>query len=74
MYETDARGSCVKNGQHCAFAHGAQDLRPPVYDVRELQALENMDKIDGAVGLTESPLGTSLEKDRIVNEDPKWNG
>uniref|UniRef100_A0A4W5NL10 C3H1-type domain-containing protein n=1 Tax=Hucho hucho TaxID=62062 RepID=A0A4W5NL10_9TELE len=34
IHETDARGHCVKNGLHCAFAHGPHDLRPPVYDIR----------------------------------------
>ncbi|XP_029858070.1 putative E3 ubiquitin-protein ligase UNKL isoform X11 [Aquila chrysaetos chrysaetos] len=34
IHETDARGHCVKNGVHCAFAHGPHDLRPPVYDIR----------------------------------------
>ncbi|XP_052629036.1 putative E3 ubiquitin-protein ligase UNKL isoform X10 [Harpia harpyja] len=34
IHETDARGHCVKNGIHCAFAHGQHDLRPPVYDIR----------------------------------------
>ncbi|OXB81832.1 UNVERIFIED_CONTAM: hypothetical protein H355_015029 [Colinus virginianus] len=34
IHETDARGHCVKNGIHCAFAHGPHDLRPPVYDMR----------------------------------------
>lgn len=34
IHETDARGHCVKNGLHCAFAHGPLDLRPPVCDVR----------------------------------------
>ncbi|XP_010568849.1 PREDICTED: putative E3 ubiquitin-protein ligase UNKL isoform X4 [Haliaeetus leucocephalus] len=34
IHETDARGHCVKNGIHCAFAHGPHDLRPPVYDIR----------------------------------------
>ena len=72
VYETDARGHCVKNGAHCAFAHGAQDLRPPSYDVRELQALENAERQGSSI--TDSPLGSSLEKDRIINEDPRWNG
>uniref|UniRef100_A0A8C4KX40 Unk like zinc finger n=1 Tax=Equus asinus asinus TaxID=83772 RepID=A0A8C4KX40_EQUAS len=40
IHETDARGHCVKNGPHCAFAHGPLDLRPPVCDIRELQAQE----------------------------------
>ncbi|KAH9365623.1 hypothetical protein HPB48_022987 [Haemaphysalis longicornis] len=30
---TRTRGAnCVKNGPHCAFAHGLHDLRSPVYD------------------------------------------
>lgn len=37
VHDTDARGYCVKNGPHCAFAHGSHDMRPPVYDQRELQ-------------------------------------
>ncbi|XP_041473345.1 RING finger protein unkempt homolog isoform X2 [Lytechinus variegatus] len=36
VHETDARGHCVKNGPHCAFAHGPHDLRQPVYDIREM--------------------------------------
>lgn len=35
VYDTDARGYCVKNGAHCAFAHGSHDLRMAVFDVRE---------------------------------------
>ena len=34
IHETDARGHCVRNGLHCAFAHGPLDLRPPVCDIR----------------------------------------
>ena len=71
VHETDARGHCVKNGPHCAFAHGAHDLRPPIYDPRELQTLEGT--FPQAV-LGESPLGSSFEKDRTVNDDPQWNG
>lgn len=37
VHDTDARGLCVKNGAHCAFAHGNPDLRPPVYDIKEIQ-------------------------------------
>lgn len=37
VHDTDARGFCVKNGPHCAFAHGSHDLRPPVYDIKEIQ-------------------------------------
>ncbi|CAH1794687.1 unnamed protein product, partial [Owenia fusiformis] len=76
VHETDTRGNCVKNGPHCAFAHGAHDLRPPVYDSRELAGLET-EKVDMGMGmglLSQSPCGpSSLEKEKILNEDPKWN-
>ncbi|KAJ2939190.1 hypothetical protein O0L34_g8504 [Tuta absoluta] len=68
VHDTDARGLCTKNGAHCAFAHGAPDLRPPVLDVRELQALENPDAADGD---TAAP--NALDRERnLMNEDPKW--
>ncbi|XP_011503191.1 PREDICTED: RING finger protein unkempt homolog [Ceratosolen solmsi marchali] len=69
VHDTDARGFCVKNGPHCAFAHGNHDLRPPVYDIKEIQAMENPDL---------DPNSTSngpniLDKERnLMNEDPKW--
>jgi len=66
VHDTDNRGFCVKNGPHCAFAHGANDLRPAVYDIRELQAIEN--------GETDPVIGpNSLDKERcLLNDDPKW--
>lgn len=70
MYETDARGYCTKNGPHCAFAHGPHDIRPPVYDVRELQG-GGLDDEDRLV----SPLVGSLEKERgVLVDDPRWQG
>jgi len=45
VYETDQRGFCVKNGAHCAFAHGEHDKRPPVYDIRELQVWTTFDAV-----------------------------
>jgi hypothetical protein len=63
VYETDSRGYCVKNGPHCAFAHGPHDLRQPVYDVRELQAMEKED-IEGQQG----------GENKAVIEDPRWQG
>lgn len=63
VYETDSRGYCVKNGPHCAFAHGPHDLRQPVYDVRELQAMEKED-VDGQQG----------GENKAVLEDPRWQG
>lgn len=66
VHDTDNRGFCVKNGPHCAFAHGTNDLRPAVYDIRELQAIEN--------GETDPVIGpNSLDKERcLLNDDPKW--
>ncbi|KAL4719678.1 hypothetical protein ACJJTC_002999 [Scirpophaga incertulas] len=68
VHDTDARGLCTKNGAHCAFAHGAPDLRPPVLDMRELQALENPDITDG-----DAAAPNALDRERnLMNEDPKW--
>lgn len=67
VHDTDNRGFCVKNGPHCAFAHGANDLRPPVYDIKELQAIENGEIEDNRMG------PNSLDKERnLLNDDPKW--
>jgi len=65
IHETDSRGNCVKNGPHCAFAHGSEDLRPPVYDMRE-QGHEQLTNGD----MSRSDIVNLQEK--IVNEDPKW--
>lgn len=67
VYETDSRGFCVKNGAHCAFAHGQHDLRMPVFDVRE-QASISDGETDGMVN------GHGMfDKDRnAVNEEPRW--
>ena len=70
VHETDSKGHCVKNGPHCAFAHGAHDLRPPVYDVRELQVMQGPFEKQ----VLDTPLASSVEKDRLINEDPRWNG
>ncbi|KAI8435624.1 hypothetical protein MSG28_003891 [Choristoneura fumiferana] len=68
VHDTDTRGLCTKNGAHCAFAHGAPDLRPPVLDVRELQAMENPDAADG-----DAAAPNALDRERnLMNEDPKW--
>lgn len=58
IYDTDSKGYCVKNGPHCAFAHGDDDLRQPVFDVREIQALERKE-----AGI-----------DKIIPEDSLWHG
>ncbi|XP_035827771.1 RING finger protein unkempt homolog isoform X2 [Aplysia californica] len=65
VYDTDSKGHCSKNGAHCAFAHGAHDMRPPVYDSTEMQpSIEFLDKASS------SP---SSEKDKVLAEDPRWN-
>lgn len=72
MYETDSRGQCTKNGPHCAFAHGMDDLRQPVYDCHDLERM-----LDGQKGSDDGSgdlLSSSLEKDMLYNEDPVWNG
>ncbi|XP_008203039.1 RING finger protein unkempt isoform X5 [Nasonia vitripennis] len=69
VHDTDARGFCVKNGPHCAFAHGNHDLRPPVYDIKEIQAMENPDLDPN----NQSNGPNILDKERnLMNEDPKW--
>jgi len=67
VHDTDNRGYCVKNGPHCAFAHGTTDLRPPVYDIKEMQAIENGEVEDNRTG------PNSLDKERsLLNDDPQW--
>ncbi|CAG2058253.1 unnamed protein product [Timema podura] len=69
VHDTDTRGFCAKNGPHCAFAHGNNDLRPAVYDIKELQALENPEADSSSV--SNGP--NVLDKERnLMNEDPKW--
>ncbi|KAK7112115.1 RING finger protein unkempt homolog [Littorina saxatilis] len=77
VYETDSRGNCVKNGPHCAFAHGANDIRPPVFDKSEVQGIELLEKTHDTSMLSTTPTsssGSSLtEKEKMPAEDPKWN-
>uniref|UniRef100_H3ALL7 Unk like zinc finger n=1 Tax=Latimeria chalumnae TaxID=7897 RepID=H3ALL7_LATCH len=77
IHETDARGHCVKNGLHCAFAHGPHDLRPPVYDIRELQAQEalqngQLGSGDGIPDLQPGVLASQAMIEKILAEDPRW--
>ena len=59
----------MKNGPHCAFAHGPHDLRGPVYDIRELQGQQ--DDEDRLV----SPLVGSLEREKgVLVDDLRWQG
>lgn len=67
VYDTDARGFCVKNGPHCAFAHGPHDLRMPVFDAREKAEQEQE---AGQAGLNGHGM---FDKDRsAIVEDPRW--
>lgn len=70
VHETDPSGQCVKNGQHCAFAHGTDDLRSPVYGTGE----EQNELADHSDSSNIDQLSMSLEKDILCNEDPAWNG
>ncbi|XP_066560991.1 RING finger protein unkempt homolog isoform X2 [Amia ocellicauda] len=76
IHETDAKGHCSKNGPHCAFAHGPQDLRAPVYDIRELQAMEAVQNGQGAVeGGAEGQPGIAASYaliEKILSEEPRW--
>ncbi|XP_070491136.1 RING finger protein unkempt isoform X14 [Chironomus tepperi] len=70
VHDTDSRGFCVKNGQHCAFAHGVHDQRPPVYDIKELEAMQ---AAENAVEAANGGGPNALDKERnLMNEDPKW--
>ncbi|NXH21919.1 UNK protein, partial [Bucco capensis] len=78
IHETDARGHCVKNGIHCAFAHGPRDLRPPVYDIRELQAHETLQSGqlgcgEGIPDLQPGILASQAMIEKILSEDPRWH-
>ncbi|XP_062491050.1 putative E3 ubiquitin-protein ligase UNKL isoform X3 [Pezoporus occidentalis] len=78
IHETDARGHCAKNGIHCAFAHGAHDLRPPVYDIRELQARETLQNGqlgcgEGIPDLQPGILTSQAMIEKILSEDPRWH-
>ncbi|XP_069859938.1 putative E3 ubiquitin-protein ligase UNKL isoform X1 [Dipodomys merriami] len=77
IHETDARGHCVKNGLHCAFAHGPLDLRPPVCDIRELQAQEalqngQLGSGDGVPDLQPGVLASRAMIEKTLGEDPRW--
>lgn len=67
----------MKNGIHCAFAHGPHDLRPPVYDIRELQAQETLQNGqlgcgEGIPDLQPGNLASQAMIEKILSEDPRW--
>ena len=58
----------MKNGSHCAFAHGQYDLRQPVFDVREQTQMSDSENGEGLVNGH-----VVYDKDRnAVNEEPRW--
>ncbi|CAG5098525.1 Oidioi.mRNA.OKI2018_I69.XSR.g15748.t1.cds [Oikopleura dioica] len=57
IHETDENGHCEKNGPHCAFGHGADDLRSPTFDA--------------SCGIEVSSKGDLQEK--LSLDDNKWN-
>ncbi|KAI2666072.1 hypothetical protein H4Q32_009841 [Labeo rohita] len=69
IHETDARGHCVKNGLHCAFAHGPHDLRPPAQE-----ALQNgqLGSGEGIPDLQPGVLASQAMIEKTLNEDPRW--
>ncbi|PAV86528.1 hypothetical protein WR25_24260 [Diploscapter pachys] len=60
VHATDARGQCVKNGAHCAFAHSSTDLRQPQFDSHE-------------TGFSTSIEGEGRDRTSFVVEDPLWH-
>ncbi|CAN7990719.1 unnamed protein product, partial [Ixodes hexagonus] len=60
VHEVGAQGHCSKNGPHCAFAHGLQDLRNPVYGTVECRILR--------LGLWLPPECWAT----FLHEDPSW--
>lgn len=79
VYETDERGYCVKNGAHCAFAHGSRDLRMAVFDIREQQQITGTNSLtnggnihcDGIGGGINGVIGSH---DGLINGDHLING
>ncbi|XP_069510846.1 RING finger protein unkempt homolog isoform X2 [Ambystoma mexicanum] len=76
IHETDAKGNCTKNGLHCAFAHGPHDLRSPVYDIRELQAMEALQNgqptVDGSIEGQSAVAASHAMIEKILGEEPRW--
>ncbi|XP_030064106.1 RING finger protein unkempt homolog isoform X1 [Microcaecilia unicolor] len=76
IHETDSKGNCTKNGLHCAFAHGPHDLRSPVYDIRELQAMEALQNgqtgVDGCIEGQSAVAASHAMIEKILGEEPRW--
>lgn len=78
IHETDSKGNCTKNGLHCAFAHGPHDLRSPVYDIRELQAMEALQNgqttVEGSIEGPSAGAASHAMIEKILSEEPRWQG
>ncbi|XP_057254167.1 RING finger protein unkempt homolog isoform X6 [Pezoporus wallicus] len=76
IHETDSKGNCTKNGVHCAFAHGPHDLRSPVYDIRELQAMEALQNgqttSEGSIEGQSAVAASHAMIEKILSEEPRW--
>ncbi|XP_073168198.1 RING finger protein unkempt homolog isoform X4 [Lepidochelys kempii] len=76
IHETDSKGNCTKNGLHCAFAHGPHDLRSPVYDIRELQAMEALQNgqttSEGGIEGQSAVAASHAMIEKILSEEPRW--
>lgn len=76
IHETDSKGNCTKNGLHCAFAHGPHDLRSPVYDIRELQAMEALQNgqttVEGSIEGQSAGAASHAMIEKILSEEPRW--
>ncbi|XP_036052655.1 RING finger protein unkempt homolog isoform X1 [Onychomys torridus] len=76
IHETDSKGNCTKNGLHCAFAHGPHDLRSPVYDIRELQAMEALQNgqttVEGSIEGQPAGAASHAMIEKILSEEPRW--
>ncbi|XP_036268411.1 RING finger protein unkempt homolog isoform X1 [Pipistrellus kuhlii] len=76
IHETDSKGNCTKNGLHCAFAHGPHDLRSPVYDIRELQAMEALQNgqapVEGSLEGQSAGAASHTMIEKILGEEPRW--
>ena len=79
IFETDLNGCCIKNGPHCAFAHGMSDTRLPFFDANEIHSLESLEKsqlsdLPNMELVTSCSLSPLIDVQTIQVEDPQWNG
>lgn len=76
VHPTDARGQCVKNGAHCAFAHTANDIRPPMVaknSPNKTSYLSVLQFDQHEVGFSTVVDGEGRDKTSFVIEDPQWH-